>query len=370
MLLAWGLVDRWAGSTFERARRREYDRELWLNLAVVGIVAVITFKWGLVAAVLSGFAVSVVLFIVAMNRSLVRSVSTGLTRASRRVYPSVPASVLRAEGHRIRVMDVDGSIFFGTADRLGSEVMRAASGATYLILDLRRVSMIDASGALMLERLHRRLQDAGTRLLLAHISNASPLGRALQAAGVFTEKHHEDWFADCDRALEWAEQQLLREAKVEDVRREIRISEFALMAHLSEAQLALMKPYLDRQLFPARATLFREGDPGERIYLLARGAISIVAEDPNDRGKRRRVLTLAPGVMFGETAIVGSGVHSATAVAEEESATYSISRQSLIAIRDADRDLYEQLLLNMLDHVAGLLKRTAGVVRDASEAVE
>src|SRR5207248_763293 len=131
--------------------------------------------------------------------SLVRGVSTGLTRASRRVYPSVPASVLRAEGHRIRVMDIDGSIFFGTADRLGIEVVRAAAGASYFILDLRRVTMIDASGALMLERLHHRLRETGTRLLLAHISNASPLGRALHAAGVFTQKHHEDWFADADR---------------------------------------------------------------------------------------------------------------------------------------------------------------------------
>lgn len=370
VLLAFGLIDRWAGSTLRRARRGQYDRELWLNLLVVAIVAAVAYWFSLVPAVVTGLVLSMALFIAVMNRSLVRSVSTGLTRASRRVYPTVAASVLRAEGHRIRVMEIDGAIFFGTADRLATEALRAAVGASYLILDLRRVTMIDASGALMLDRLVRRLRDAGTQLLLAHLNVTSPLGRALQGAGVFTQKYHPDWFADTDRALEWTEHQLLAEARLDDTRREIRIGEFALMAHLSQTQLDCMKPYLDRQLFPARSILFMEGDRGDRIYLLARGAVSMVAEDPNDKRKRRRVLTLAPGVMFGESAIVGSGAQAATAVAEEECVTYSLSRKSLEAIREMDRGLYEQLLLNMLDHVSGLLRMTAGVLREASEAVE
>lgn len=211
----------------------------------------------------------------------------GIYREHRRcrTHPCHTTAAPLAGDHRI-VRGPQRREVFGTADRLGSEVRRAASGATYLILDLKRVTMIDASGALMLERLQHRLRETGTRLLLAHISNAGPLGRALHAAGVFAQKHHEDWFADADHALEWAEQQLLLEARVEDVRREIRISEFALMVQLSQAQLAAMKPCLDRRLFPARATLFREGDPVDRVYLLARGAISIARVHRSTRAHR------------------------------------------------------------------------------------
>src|SRR5581483_7654995 len=222
-MLAFGLIDRWASATLARARRRQYDRELWLNLLVVALVAGMT-ALGLIEAVVTGLVLSMALFIAAMNRSLVRSVSTGLTRASRRIYPSVPASVLRAEGHRIRVIEIDGAIFFGTADRLAAEVIRHAEGASFLILDLRRVTMIDASGALMLERIARRLSQMNVKLLLAHISVTSPLGEALQAAGAFAQKYHPDWFADRDRALEWAERQLLAEAHLEDTRREMRLS--------------------------------------------------------------------------------------------------------------------------------------------------
>ena len=108
-------------------------------------------------------------------------------------------------------MEVDGAIFFGTADRLGAEAQRAALGASFVILDLRRVTIIDASGALMIERLSKGLRDQGIKLLLAHLSTTSPLGRALQGAGAFPEKHHPDWFVDGDRALEWAERQILSE---------------------------------------------------------------------------------------------------------------------------------------------------------------
>jgi CRP-like cAMP-binding protein/anti-anti-sigma regulatory factor len=310
------------------------------------------------------------LFIAVMNRSLIRNASTGETRASRRVYPPELASLLREQGKSIRLLDIDGAIFFGTADRLGAEVQRAAAGARFVFLDLRRVTLIDASGALVLERMSRRLRDEGVRLLLSPLSETSPLGRALLGAGVFTEKHHPDWFVDSDRALEWAERQLLQDARVAATSRELRIGEFALMAGLSPAELDFMKPYLDRQLLPAGSTLFHAGDRGDRLFLLSRGAVSVVAEDPGAIGRSRRIVTLAPGVIFGESTILEHGTHSVTAVAEEEIVLYSLSRKHLDAIRAADRDLYERLLLNLLDHLAGLLRVTAGTLREANEPLD
>ena len=366
-VIAIGLIDRWAGAVVQRARRQQYDRELTVNIVLVLFVAGVTIIFGLVPAVVTGLILSMALFIAMMNRSLVRAVSTGETRASRRVYPPEQASLLRAQGNRIKVMEVDGAIFFGTADRLGAEAQRAALGAKFVILDLRRVTMIDASGALMIERLSKGLRDQGVKLLLAHLSVTSPLGRALQGAGAFTEKHHPDWFADGDRALEWAERQILSETRAADGTREIRIGEFALMAGLTPAELEFMKHYLDRQLLPSRATLYREGQQGDRLFLLARGAVSMVAENSGSDGKYRRIVTLAPGVIFGESAMLEGGSHSVTAIAEEEIVLYALSRRNLEAIRAADPDLYRRLLLNLLAHLSGLLRMTTGILREDSD---
>jgi MFS superfamily sulfate permease-like transporter len=366
-LIAISLINGWAGAVVQRARRRQYDRELTLTLVLVLFVAAVTIIFGLVSAVVTGLILSMALFIAMMNRSLVRGVATGETRASRRVYPPAQAILLREQGKRIRVMELDGAIFFGTSDRLGAEAQKAAEGASFLILDLHRVTVIDASGALMLERIAKGLREHGTRLLLAHISTTSPLGRAVQAAGAFTEKHHPDWFIDGDRALEWAERQLLAEANIADANHEIRIDEFALMAGLTPAELDFMKPYLDRQLLPARSPLFRAGLRGDRLYLLARGAVSLVAGDGDEAGKQRRIVTLAPGVIFGESAMLEDEVHSMTAVAEEEIVLYSLSRRNLEAIRALNPDLYRRLVLNLLAHLSGMLRMTAGVLREGGD---
>jgi len=370
LVIAVGLIDRWAGSTIDRVRRGQYDSELMVNIALVVLVAGVTIVFGLVAAVLTGLILSMALFLAVMNRSLIRSVRTGMTRGSRRVYPPEQASLLRVEGHRIKLLELDGAIFFGTADRLAFEALRAAEGAQFLIIDLRRVTMIDASGALMLHKLTRLLREAGVKLLLAHISATSRLGRAVQGAGVFNQRHHSDWFDDADRALEWAENQLLGQAKAWDVDRELAIEEFALLKGLSAAELDYMKPYLDRQLFPARAALYHEGQLGDRLYLLARGAVSIVAEDPEARGKHRRVVTLAPGVIFGESAMIEGGTRSVTAIAEGEVVTYSLSRSNIEAIHARNPELYRRIVLNMLAHMSGLLRMTSSILRDTSESVE
>jgi len=366
-LIAISLVNGWAGGVVKRARRGQLDRELTLTIVLVVFVAAVTIIFGLVSAVVTGLILSMALFIAMMNRSLVRGVATGETRASRRVYPPEQAALLRGEGKRIRVMELDGAIFFGTSDRLGGEAQKAAEGASFLIIDLHRVTMIDASGALMLERIGKGLREHGTQMLLAHIATNSPLGRSVQAAGAFAAKHHPDWFPDGDRALEWAERQLLAEAHIADASHEIRIDEFALMAGLTPAELDFMKPYLDRQLLPARSPLFRAGQRGDRLYLLARGAVSLVAGDGDEAGKHRRIVTLAPGVIFGESAMLEDEVHSMTAIAEGEIVLYSLSRRNMEAIRALNPDLYRRLILNLLAHLSAMLRMTAGVLREGGD---
>ena len=207
-------------------------------------------------------------------------------------------------------------------------------------------------------------------MLLAYISATSKLGRALTGAGVFTQRHHTDWFDDADRALEYAEHRLLEETRAADDDRELAIADFALLKGLTPEELQFMKPYLDRQLFPARAALYHEGQLGDRLYLLAKGAVSVVAEDPEAKGKGRRIVTLAPGVIFGESAMIEGGTRSATAIAEGEVVTYSLSRSNLDAIHARNPDLSRRITLNMVSHMSSLLRMTTAILRDTSESVE
>ena len=295
-----------------------------MNIVLVVFVASVTIIFGLVPAVLTGIIVSMGLFIAMMNRFLVRAVSTGETRASRRVYP--PEQATRCEHRKT------DKVWKSTGRSFRHRRSPGRGGATCGTRgELRDPDLRDgdrASGALMIERLYKGLRDQGIKLLLAHVSTTSPLGRALQGAGAFPEKHHPDWFADGDRALEWAERQILAETHVADSRHEIRIDEFTLMTGLTPTELEFMKHYLDRQLLPQRAALYREGELGDKLFLLARGTVSMVAEDKSAHGKYRRIVTLAPGNIFGESAMLKSGAHSVTAIARGDRALQFVAPKS------------------------------------------
>ncbi len=178
LVIAVGLIDRWAGLDDRPRATRPYDSELIVNIALVILVAGVTIVFGLVAAVITGLILSMGLFLAVMNRSLIRSVQTAATRGSRRVYPPEQASLLRVEGHRIKLLELDGAIFFGTADRLGFEALRAAHGAQIPHHrpaprhDDRRVGRADAREAVAsprasrtspAARAHLRDEQAGTR---------------------------------------------------------------------------------------------------------------------------------------------------------------------------------------------------------------
>ena len=81
-------------------------------------------------------------------------------------------------------------------------------------------------------------------------------------------------------------------------------------------------------------------------------------------------MTLAPGVIFGESAMMEGGTRSVTAIAEDEVVTYSLSRSNLDAINARNPDLYRRIVLNMLSHMSGLLRMTTSILRDTSESVE
>ncbi len=87
---------------------------------------------------------------------------------------------------------------------------------------------------------------------------------------------------------------------------------------LGERGARLLAKGLDRHTvsYPAGTVLFREGDPGDRMFVIADGRVRIVkalgASDVT-------IASLGPGDCFGEMALLDKQPRSATAVTSEES---------------------------------------------------
>jgi len=360
LTVAWGLVDVWTRGLVRRLAAGDRERTLLWSAAVVVLVAAITVLVNFVIAVIAGVFLSMALFIASMNRSLVRTVQNGAARPSRRIYGPEETRVLTEARRKIAVVELEGALFFGSAERLGAEVEPLASTARFVVLDFHRVSSIDASGAIALEQLANRLGAAGSSLLLAGVAPEGRHGLALVAAGTFSKPEARRWFVDADQAIGWAEDRLLGPARSASSK-EIPLERLALAAGLSEDELASLRRSLRRAELNADEVLFREGEPGDKLYLLARGAVSILV---HGGGQQRRIVTFAPGSVFGEAAMLDGAPRSATATVVEDTVVYSLSRRALDALARSDPGLANKLLVNLGRHLSARLRQTTDTLRE------
>jgi MFS superfamily sulfate permease-like transporter len=364
LTVAWGLVDAWTRSLVRRIAAGSRDRALLWSAAVVALVAGITVFVSFVVAVSAGVFLSMALFIAAMNRSLVRAVQNGAARPSRRIYGPEEERVLADARRAITVVELEGALFFGSAERLGAEVEPLAGTARFVVLDLQRVTTIDATGAIALEQLSKRLDAAGACLLLAGVTPQGRHGGELVAAGAFVSPAARRWFVDADQAVEWAEDRLLGSER-RTVLGEIPLERLDLADGLDPEELNALRRLLRRAELNPDEVLFREGEPGDKLYLLARGAVSIMVHGGD---RQRRIVTFAPGSIFGEAAMLDGAPRSATATVVEDAVVYSLSRRALDLLARSDPGLSNKLLVNLGRHLSARLRQTTDTLRALADS--
>jgi SulP family sulfate permease len=109
------------------------------------------------------------------------------------------AIALRSVPRGVEVFEIDGPFFFGAAERFKEALGELGRKPQVLILRLRNVPAIDATGISLLRDLHRRSVRDGTRLMLSGV-HSQPL-LALERAGVLSEIGEANIFAGVDDAL-------------------------------------------------------------------------------------------------------------------------------------------------------------------------
>jgi CRP-like cAMP-binding protein len=102
-----------------------------------------------------------------------------------------------------------------------------------------------------------------------------------------------------------------------------------------------------RQRFKRNEPIFREGDTGDCVHLLAKGTVAVRVSTP--RGDIATLDVLQAGDAFGEQALIGAVTkRSATVVALEQTETLRFARDDFDALRARHPDMAE-LLVSILD---------------------
>lgn len=355
--IAITLGDRWTGQLLRQWRAGESSPEVRLSLAVVAMVCVVTAGGGFIAGLMAGVLLSMLVFMRSVNRSLLRERYSADQRPSRRIYRPQQEAFLREVRSRVTVFELEGALFFGSTARLISACETLASDCRCLVLDLRRVSTIDESGAMALQQLSRQLQQRGMVLLLAGVLADNRHGQRLRGYGCFRnppgDGPRSDWHFDADRAIEAAEGLLLAAAKLPELPPAVPLADTALLKGLSPAQCTQVRAAMQERQLAAGETLFRQGDPGDSLYVLTEGAISVIAAGA---AEHQRFVTFPPGMMFGETAMLDGSGRTAAAVADCAAVVYGLDKAAVAQLSTADPQLGQRLALNIALHLAERLR--------------
>ncbi len=334
---------------------------------IVGILVMMaTLLMGTVPAIFFGIIGAMFLYVRNTSRTPLRGHYEGAQRLSTRVRPEEQTAYLRSLGPAIRVVEIQGSLFFGTADRFGREIEKVAVDCRHLILNMRRVHDIDPTGALVLMQTMRRLGERGIHTAIAAVSVAGRRGSVMTRAGVGTVVPLEYWFEDVDRALEHAENIELKNGwPNQQSEEELPVSAMDICNGMSAAESAMLESYLQREVLPAGTALFREGDPGDRLYLLAQGEITVSVKLSGKEGRNYRLGTYCPGVILGEMAVVEGRPRSADADTLSNCVLHMLDGPTLEKMRLENPALHSHFMHNLTRQLAVRLRNTTLELRAA-----
>lgn len=360
VLLSLGVIDRWSLQALAECRigRSWADRRLLSNLAVSALVTLVAVFIGLLEAVAAGLAGAMFLFARDHSRSIIRQVLDGTVAASLQVRPAWQQLRLASQAHRYALVELEGMLFFGTAEELEEVIENRLARARFIVLDCSRLVDIDLSAAQVLARTVQRLRMRQARLVIAGLDPEGPRASFLQRNGLNRLLPRQVWFANADAALEWVENQVLDSQsatrRLEDTSA---LHKLDLCAGMRPEQARLIASKMQPCQFARGQALFHCGDDSDSMYVLLAGSVSIRRTDPAT-GASVRVACLSAGLTVGEMGLIENQPRTADAIADTTVEALLLDRSALEGLHAEAPELAALLYGNLARTLAQRLRDT------------
>jgi SulP family sulfate permease len=325
----------------------EWSMLLWLRRSrtrIEGLLALlvvaVTLYYDLIIGVGVGTLGAMLLFIRGQIRvPVIHERSTGRERRSLRLRSDDEHALLDEHGDRIVYIELRGDLFFGTVDRLFTELAKDLERPVWMVLNMRRVQSLDLTGLDLFRQMILRLGDHGGQMLFANIHRGAAHGHNMEKllrafGGAHTKSGAKTSFKSTDKALECAEDRLLTTLGHPPVPLEKRIEIDAneLFKGIDDAVLTTLRPLMQPLKLPRKSRLFNIGAHGEAIYFVLQGVIDLRL--PTGTHHYKRLNSVGPGGYFGEMGFLNPGPHSANAVVSRDAELLTLSRSQIGNLED------------------------------------
>ena len=320
------LLSKWLFAPWRRLTTTEF--------AIVLLIIAAMKVFGTLPAVGIGLMLSIAHFVLTYSRfNILRTTASGRDRRSNVERSQADEQLLRQHGDQIYILELEGFIFFGAGNLLTMKVNervqdRSLPSPRYILLDLRQVNGIDVSAAQTLAQMQVRSVNAGCTTIYTHMT-PSVADRLAATFGLTHGLPMPLFFEDTDRALEWCENQIIRDnghdlvpARSADLFEILR--NYTGVGEDDQLRLASL---IDIQHINAGNIIIKHGERPQGIYFVVSGYVSVVLSCNN--GRTQRIRRGGPGSIYGEMSYFAQTTASASLIADVPTTLNLLTKEAL-----------------------------------------
>ncbi len=328
-----------------------------VDFCVVLAVVACALTIGLIAASAVGVVLSIMLFLrEQVGGNVVRRKSFVSERSSAWYRPEQEMRLLEQKGQSAVIFELQGSLFFGTAQRLYRTVEPELATARYMILDLQRVQSVDITAAHVLDQIHDVLAERQVPLLISNVRDCLPNGRNLreflELAGLRQDDGTTYYLPTLEAAIEWVEARLLGErqnADADDLP-PLELHEIELFKGSKPDTLVDLEACLEKRSWKAGETIFCFGDPSNDLFLIRKGEVKIVGSVGRG-GAVKHIATYGRGDFVGGQGFLDNRPRGNDAIAIRDCDMYVLSLEKFNYLADQ----HKRIALILMTKLARML---------------
>jgi CRP-like cAMP-binding protein len=139
-----------------------------------------------------------------------------------------------------------------------------------------------------------------------------------------------------------------------------------LFSHLGRLDLARLAGELEEMRFTPGQAIVRQGDRPDGFYVIKHGRAAVLAGGPaasvpGDGAGEQPLMTLGPGEIFGEMALLTDSPRTATVVAETDLTVWRLSRPRFEALLDHERGIARSIERSLSHRLAAMNLETGAL---------
>jgi len=112
-------------------------------------------------------------------------------------------------------------------------------------------------------------------------------------------------------------------------------------------------------------SVFREGEPSEELYIIAKGRVSVLIYSTSHVGEYEKIASLLDGELFGEFSLIDGIPRSATVTADEDTDLIFVDHVAFHRHLAANEHIGYIIMRNIAKILTGKLRKTNFEMRNA-----